>query len=150
MSDHQARPIVDTYLRLILLSLLLFWCLSLIMPFLHVMVWSIILAMAMSPLYNSLLPRFKNKKVLTAAFLVLIGLAIIIIPSLLFVESIIEGVRELKGRFAYYVCNLTSSLPSLYDIICIYFGSNRFSYNYIQYCSRYLFQRLLLLHLFRQ
>ena len=116
MSDHQARPIVDTYLRLILLSLLLFWCLSLIMPFLHVMVWSIILAMAMSPLYNSLLPRFKNKKVLTAAFLVLIGLAIIIIPSLLFVESIIEGVRELKGRFAADTLTIPPPTPEIADL----------------------------------
>ena len=99
MSDIQPKPIVDTYLRLILLSLLLFWCLAIIYPFVHIIVWSIILAMAMSPVYNSLLPKFRNKRGLTAGFLVLIGLAIILIPSYLFVDSIIEGVQELKSRF---------------------------------------------------
>ena len=108
MSDLQSTRIVDTYLRLIFLSLLLFWCLSLIMPFFHVVVWSVILAMAMSPLYNTLLPKFKNKKILTATFLVLIGLAIIAIPSLLFLDSIIDGARQLKAHFAADTLTLPS------------------------------------------
>ena len=99
MSSTDSTKAVNLYIRLLLLSLLIFWCISLILPFLSIVVWAIILALALSPAYHSLLPKFKNKKGLTAAFLVLIGIALIVVPSWLFLDSIVDALREMKDRF---------------------------------------------------
>jgi predicted PurR-regulated permease PerM len=116
MSATESRKAVDIYIRLLLLSLLIFWCLSLILPFLSIVVWAIILALALSPVYNSLLPKLKNKKGLTASLLVITGVILIIVPSWLFLDSIIEAVQEMKDRFQADTLTLPPPPESVADL----------------------------------
>ncbi|WP_219842119.1 AI-2E family transporter [Aureitalea marina] len=91
--------IVDILIRLGFLALLVAWCFQILTPFAGVILWGIILAIAMYPVHQSLEKRFKGRKKMGSTVLVLIGLIIIIIPTWLFVDSIIVGLTDLGSDF---------------------------------------------------
>lgn len=107
---NQTGNIYDTSIRLLFLALIVAWCIMLLLPFVSILLWGIILAMAFSPLHNSLTKLFGGKAKLSATIIVLIFLAIIFIPGWLLIDSVVEGVRDLKTSF--HAGTLTIPLPS--------------------------------------
>lgn len=91
---------IEIFIRLGFLILLVAWCLRLLYPFAGIIVWSIILAIAAEPVYNALNTKLKGRTRVAAAILISLGLLIIIIPSALFVESMVEGIKTLKTHLS--------------------------------------------------
>ena len=102
MSNHKPKsPIeiaIDIFIRLGFLLLLVAWCFQLIQPFAGVILWGIILALALAPVYNALNNRLGDKPKMSSAIIIIFGLLIIIIPSWLFLESTIDGAKEFSSR----------------------------------------------------
>jgi predicted PurR-regulated permease PerM len=73
--------------------LLIMWCFSIVRPFIGVMVWGLIIAVALYPLHLSLSEKLGGRDKWSRIILVLIGLAIIIVPTWLLAESTIDGLR---------------------------------------------------------
>ena len=84
---------IEVFIRLGFLVLLIAWCFQILYPFAGVILWGIILALAIAPLYNSINRRIGDKPKLTATIIILGGLLIIILPSWLFVDSTIDGFK---------------------------------------------------------
>lgn len=80
------------------------------LPFVHIMLWGLILGIAFMPMHTSLTKFFGGRAKLASATIVIISLVIIIIPSLLFLDSIVNGVKGL--REAYQAGTLTIPPPS--------------------------------------
>lgn len=106
MSDNNAlqnvnpiRRTAETAIRLALLFILLYWCYSIIKPFMDIMLWSVIFAIALSPLHNWLANRFGGKKKLSAIILIVIMFLVLVLPGLLFAKSLYEGVAFLKSQY---------------------------------------------------
>mgnify|MGYP006287054685 CR=1 FL=1 len=89
---------VDIFIKLGFLVLLIIWCFQIILPFSSVILWGIILALALNPVYNFLNKKLGNRPKAASLVIILIGLLIILIPSWLFLESIIEGVKVFKTK----------------------------------------------------
>ena len=89
---------IEVFIRLGFLALLIAWCFQIVAPFAGVILWGVILALAIAPLYNSLNGRLGDKPKLTAAIIILGGLLIIILPSWLFVDSTIDGFRAFSDK----------------------------------------------------
>ena len=89
---------VDIFIRLGFLLLLAEWCFQLVQPFAGIILWGIILALALAPVYNTLNTKLGDKPKLSAAIIIVCGLLIIIIPSWLFLESTIDGAKEFNNR----------------------------------------------------
>lgn len=103
--NERFQSVAEITIRLGFLLLLIAWCLRLLYPFSGIIVWGIILALAAAPMHNSLSRIFGNKPKRAAVILVVAGLALIILPAWLFLDSLLEGVQELKksldsGTFA--------------------------------------------------
>ncbi|HSO89102.1 MAG TPA: AI-2E family transporter [Draconibacterium sp.] len=107
---NQTTNIYDTSIRLLFLALIVAWCLMLVLPFVSIILWGVILAMAFSPLHNTITKWLGGRAKLSSALIVLICLAIIFIPGWLFIDSVIEGVKSLKASFD--ADTLTIPLPS--------------------------------------
>jgi predicted PurR-regulated permease PerM len=101
------RRTIDIALRLALLFMLLYWCYGIVKPFIDILLWSVIFAVAQYPLYNWCLNRLRGRKVLSATLVVTFMLIILIIPGLLFAKSLYEGVASLKGEYE----NAASLIP---------------------------------------
>lgn len=107
---NQTGSIYDTSIRLLFLALIAAWCIMLLLPFVSILLWGVILAMAFAPLHNSLSKLLGGKAKLSSTIIVLVFLAIILIPGWLLVDSIVQGVKELKTSFE--AGTLTIPLPS--------------------------------------
>ena len=107
---NQTTNIYDTSIRLLFLALIAAWCIMLLLPFVSSLLWGIILAMAFSPLHNSLSKLLGGKTKLSSTIIVLFFLAIIFIPGWLLVDSVVGGVKDLKSSFD--AGTLTLPLPS--------------------------------------
>jgi predicted PurR-regulated permease PerM len=91
--------IYDTLIRMIFLLLIVAWCLLMLFPFVNIMLWGLILGIALMPIHTAITKRLNGKVRLASAILVIICLAIIIIPSVIFLNSIIDSVKELRASY---------------------------------------------------
>lgn len=100
MKNAEAKNPIDVFIKIVLLSLLLIWSFYIVKPFVTLIVWSIILAVALHPLYEKLLKITKGKKkgLVTSVF-ILILVALIIIPTINLTGSVIDSGRELYQSF---------------------------------------------------
>jgi predicted PurR-regulated permease PerM len=89
----------DLIIRMAFLALIVAWTAMILFPFMTIMLWGLILAMALFPMHTKLAAKFGGKKGLASWIIVLAGLTIILLPSWLFIDSIIEGAKELKASF---------------------------------------------------
>jgi predicted PurR-regulated permease PerM len=99
--DNQitSKNIYDVVIRLAILALIIGWCLMIMYPFVSIMLWSLILALAFAPLHKSLVRLMGGKPRLASFIIVLVCLAIIIVPSWFFLDSLIKEVKELRASF---------------------------------------------------
>jgi predicted PurR-regulated permease PerM len=97
-SSKNLEPVnlaVDLLVKLGVLILLLTWCFQIIRPFVNVIFWGMILTVALWPLFNQLSGKLGDRKKLAALFITLVLLAIIIVPSTIFTESMVSGIRDI-------------------------------------------------------
>jgi predicted PurR-regulated permease PerM len=84
-----------SFLQIGALLLLLVMCFSIVRPFIGIVVWALILAIAIYPLHVSLTAKLGGREKTSAAMFVLIGLAIILIPTWILGESFISSLQSL-------------------------------------------------------
>jgi predicted PurR-regulated permease PerM len=93
------RRTVETVIRLVLLFILLYWCYTIIRPFIDILMWSVIFAVALHPMYNWIRGRLKGKKAISAVIVVTVMLVVLAVPAILFARSLYEGVTFLKTQY---------------------------------------------------
>lgn len=98
-NNQRFKDLTEILIRLGMLSLIVYWCYSLLKPFILLIIWGIVIAVALHPTYLKAVEIFKGKKTLTVVILTLFLLSIIIIPSFLVVESLYEGVSYLTNSY---------------------------------------------------
>jgi predicted PurR-regulated permease PerM len=89
--------VIDIVIRLALLGLLAYWAGLLIAPFVILVVWAIILAVAVYPLYNWLRARLGGRGSLASLLVTLIGLAIILGPAVVLSSSLIDTAQTVSS-----------------------------------------------------
>jgi predicted PurR-regulated permease PerM len=89
-----------SFIQIAAVVLLVMWCYSIVRPFVGVVVWGMIISIALYPVHLSLTEKLGGKAKTSATILVLIGLAIIIVPTWLLAESTIDGLKFVSGELA--------------------------------------------------
>ena len=84
-----------SFLQIGALLVLLIMCFNIVRPFIGIMVWALILAVAVYPLHVSLTARLGGREKTSATIFVLIGLAIILVPTWLLGESTLSSLQSL-------------------------------------------------------
>jgi len=91
---------IDTYIRIVILSILLVASYFIVKPFLLIIIWSALVAVALYPYYDKVIKLFKGrKKGLVTTALILVLLAIIIIPTIKLSTSIVNSAMQIKDSF---------------------------------------------------
>jgi predicted PurR-regulated permease PerM len=91
--------VYDITIRLFILLLIVGWCLAIMYPFVSIILWSLILAMAMHPLHKTLTGKLGGRPKLASVIIVFSILAIIILPTWLLIDSLFDEVKVLKESF---------------------------------------------------
>ena len=97
---RSGEDLIQLAIRLGLLAFLIYWTFVLIRPFVPILVWSIVLAVALYPVFNLLARLLGGRPRLAAAILTLINLGIIIGPATWLGLSAVEGVKDLAANLS--------------------------------------------------
>ena len=81
-----------------LVVLLLFWCFKIGQPFLQMIVWGIIIAVAIHPAYVRLKSALGGRGRLAATLMTLLALILLLVPTYLLSESLINSAREYSAH----------------------------------------------------
>ncbi len=99
-NEEYFNKVVTASLRIGFVAMLFVLSYVILKPFLIMVVWSIIIAVGIYPLFQKLSKKLGNKGKLAATILVVSALAIIIVPSVLMLSSTVESVKNLEESFA--------------------------------------------------
>ncbi len=92
-------PVYDIMIRMFFLVLVVAWCFAIIYPFVSIILWSLILAMAMYPLHGRLAGWMGGRPRLAAFTMVFVILAVVMVPVGMLIESLLQEVRVLKTAY---------------------------------------------------
>lgn len=87
--------LLDVLIRAGLIFALAALCFQIFAPFLTLMVWAVILAVALYPLHQFLADKIGGKQGLAATILVLLGIALIIVPTAVLMSSLGDSIHQL-------------------------------------------------------
>src|SRR4030095_16187505 len=90
-------PLWDTLVRVALIGGLAWLCFQVFSPFLKLMVWSIILAVTVYPLHQGIARRLGKRQGLASIVVVILGIALIVIPTWLLMNSFADSVHRFVG-----------------------------------------------------
>jgi len=89
---------IQLAVRLALLALLVFWSFVVIRPFVPILAWSVVLAVALYPVFDWLSRLLGNRPKLAAAILTIVNLGIVIGPATWLGLGAVEEVREFAAQ----------------------------------------------------
>jgi predicted PurR-regulated permease PerM len=96
-NPYKSKQLFETILQLGLVFLILGFCIKLLLPFMMPILWAIILAIVLYPAFDFLQKKLKGRKSLASFIITVALLAIIILPTVFFVNSVTSTVMELKA-----------------------------------------------------
>jgi predicted PurR-regulated permease PerM len=99
-NDPFLERAVETSVRLALVVLLVVLCLVILAPFAGPVAWGIIIAVALAPLHRRLTDALGGRERIAAGLLAFLGLALLIVPTLAFAGSVIDGAGEAAGHLS--------------------------------------------------
>jgi predicted PurR-regulated permease PerM len=86
---------VEAAIRIGLVAVLAAWCFSIFRPFLNPLLWGIIIAVAVHPVFLRLLGVFGGRRGRAATVLTLLALALLIVPTVMLGMSLVETAQRL-------------------------------------------------------
>src|SRR5215510_3685237 len=108
LEQRLATPLLDVLIRAGLILALAMLCYQVLSPFLHLMVWALILAVTLYPLHQALASKLGGKQGLAATLLVIVGIVLIVAPTAMLMSSLGDSVQQL----IHDVQNNTLQIPA--------------------------------------
>src|SRR5262245_50091018 len=97
--DRLTATGIELTIRLDVLAILLYWSYRLVQPFITIAIWSVVLTVALYPLYERMVALFDGHRRLAAAILTILTLVIIIGPATWLALGLIKSIKTLADRF---------------------------------------------------
>ncbi len=96
--DRLTGPFIETAIRLGALALLFYWTLSLVRPFISIAIWSVVLTVALYPVFEWMVLRLGGRRRLAAFLVTILSLLIVIGPATWLALGLIESLRIASER----------------------------------------------------
>ena len=108
MSENQSptsnqqftRNAIEATIRIGLLLLLVAWCFQITRPFIAPIVWGLIIAIAIFPIYHALLAPLGGRNGLSASLLTVAMLVVLVWPTILLSGVLLENLQLLSDKLA--------------------------------------------------
>src|SRR5215469_2977216 len=93
-NEERKRRALEISIHVGLVALLGAACLAILAPFLPLITWGVIIAIALYPAYRRLLSSVGSREKLAAVLCTLLLLGIFLIPVALFAKTLVEGAQN--------------------------------------------------------
>jgi len=94
-----SADVTDLLIRLAIVAFLVVLCVRVFEPFMGLMLWALIFAVALYPAHQWIVKRFRMRQGRAATLLVLVGVSLIGVPSFMLGSSFAGQVHEVHERF---------------------------------------------------
>lgn len=91
---------IEVAIRLVSVALLLGWCLMIVSPFVGIVIWALIIAIAADSPFERLASFLGGRRGLTAAIVVIGTLAILAVPVVMLAETLASGAQGFAAQIA--------------------------------------------------
>jgi predicted PurR-regulated permease PerM len=95
--ERSSAEVIQIAIRLCLLAALVIWCFVIIRPFIPILAWGVVLAVALYPLYQWLSDRLRRPN-LAAAIITLTATAIVIGPATWLGLGLVDGLSTMAEQ----------------------------------------------------
>lgn len=89
---------IDLSIKLLLIAILIAWSTMIVFPFITPVLWGVILAITLYPVYKKLLRMMRGKNGLSSSIFTLLLLAILLVPSVLLISAVVGELKEAKAQ----------------------------------------------------
>jgi len=110
---------LEATIRIGLLIIITVWCFKIVEPFITPLIWGIIIAVAAHPLYSRLRIALGERHRLAATALTIAFLIILIVPTVLLTETLIDGLEMLAEKTRDGSLSIPPPPESLYNLMFI-------------------------------
>jgi predicted PurR-regulated permease PerM len=110
-----SRKLIDLFIRVGLIAFLVTYCYQIFKPFIGLMLWSIILAVALYPLHQLIAVKMRGKQGHAATTLVLIIILIVLVPTTLLAFSFADSATELVKQIQSGTLRVPVPQQSVHD-----------------------------------
>jgi predicted PurR-regulated permease PerM len=93
-ADRQNDPsatVTNVIIRVGALAVLVFWCFRILQPFFIPMLWGVIVAVAIYPLYHGLVKLLGGRRTLAATLVTTVLLAVLLVPTIMLTTLLVEN-----------------------------------------------------------
>ncbi|MBW2391565.1 MAG: AI-2E family transporter [Deltaproteobacteria bacterium] len=94
------RRATEIAVRLGAIAIVVAWCLQIIAPFVGIVIWGLIIAVALQGPYDAIARRVGGRRQLAAAIIVLLGIAVVVVPAVLLSETLVSGAQNFAEDIA--------------------------------------------------
>ena len=96
--ESHIQKSINTAIRIGFVALLFVMSFLILKPFIAPVLWGIIIAVAVFPLHKRFSKILGNREKLSATLIALIGVALLVIPTVLFITSTVESMRSVSEQ----------------------------------------------------
>jgi predicted PurR-regulated permease PerM len=89
---------LEAAIRIGLVALLLYWCFKIGQPFIEIIIWGIVIAVAIHPGYDRLKSALGGRGRLAATLITLFALIVLLVPTYMLSDSLINAVQEYSAN----------------------------------------------------
>ena len=97
-SEHKEK-LIDIVIRLGVLALVVIWCFQILQPFVIPLIWGIIIAVAIFPVYHKLSDLLNGRRKLAATLVALLVLVLLMVPTVMLAKVLVQNVATLAQEF---------------------------------------------------
>jgi predicted PurR-regulated permease PerM len=87
---------VEAVIKIAALALIISWCFMIVYPFVMIVMWALVIAIAVYPIHNWLREKIGGRDKLSITIITLLGLAVLLVPSILLSASLVESAQVLS------------------------------------------------------
>ncbi len=96
MVEQIEKNVINLMVKLGVLLLLFFWCFSIVQPFIIPVIWAVVIAVSLYPVYLIFLGKMNGRRGLSGTIFTLIILGLLLTPVIMLSGSMVEGVQYLS------------------------------------------------------
>lgn len=97
--NNYVKIAVDLILKVGALFLVIFLCYKIIQPFVSILIWGLIIAIILFPLFQRMNMWFGKRNKLASLIITFFFLALLVLPSIWLVNQLIDGIKFLADNF---------------------------------------------------
>ncbi|MFH0757703.1 MAG: AI-2E family transporter [Bacteroidota bacterium] len=98
-NSNYVNVAIDLILKVGTLALVIYLCFRILKPFLGMLLWGLIIAIILFPVFHKVNGWFGKRNKMTSLLVIIVALALLVFPSIWLVNQLVDGVKFLAGSF---------------------------------------------------